>query len=144
MLKSDPLFYLMKVGQYQSLTLAAENLHITQPALSIAIKNLEKELNLQLITRTRTGVILTKEAEKIVELAEKAFSYFNEIEEFVQQITLNKPIDISLYSTTPLNTLLIPALIKNYYQRYPERIFNYQRLLMPRPKKSCYNTRMPL
>ena len=49
MLKSEPLYYLCEVGKHQSLTIAAEKLHVTQPTLSIAIKNLENELDLKLI-----------------------------------------------------------------------------------------------
>lgn len=64
MLKSDPLYYLIEVGQYQSLTVAAEKLHVTQPALSLAIKNLENELNLKLLDRAYNGVTLTPEGKK--------------------------------------------------------------------------------
>ena len=43
MLQSAPLWYLIQVGNYQSLSIAAEQLHISQPSLSVAIKKLEKE-----------------------------------------------------------------------------------------------------
>lgn len=123
MLKNDPLFYLIKVDQYQSLTVAAEELHVTQPTISIAIKNLEKEFDLQLITRTHNGVVLTKDGEQIVALAKKAFSYIDEIEQFVRKKKLSKTFNISLYSTTPLNTTFISKLIKSYYQFCPEGTF---------------------
>ncbi|MBQ3120286.1 MAG: LysR family transcriptional regulator, partial [Peptococcaceae bacterium] len=79
MLQSAPLWYLIQVGNYQSLSIAAEQLHISQPSLSVAIKKLEKELGLQLLERTYRGVRLTADGEKVVELASKAFAYFDEI-----------------------------------------------------------------
>ena len=41
MLKSEPLYYLVELARCRSFRIASENLHITQPALSIAIKKLE-------------------------------------------------------------------------------------------------------
>lgn len=63
---NHPLYYLIKINDYQSISLAAENLHISQPALSQAIKNLEKNLNLTLLNRTYRGVNLTEDGKKVV------------------------------------------------------------------------------
>ncbi len=117
MLKSDPLYYLIEVGQYQSLTVAAEKLHVTQPALSLAIKNLENELNLKLLDRAYNGVTLTPEGKKVVELAQKAFAYFKEIENLSHSSQQKNPMSISVYSTQALNASLMPHLIDLYYSK---------------------------
>ena len=117
MLKSDPLYYLTEVGQCQSLTVAAEKLHVTQPTLSLAIKNLESELNLKLLDRAYNGVTLTPEGKKVVELAQKAFVYFKEIENLSHSSSPDKPMDISVYSTQALNASFIPHLIDMYYSK---------------------------
>ena len=51
------------VAQYSSISKAAEQLYITQPAVSRAIKQLEYELDCALFTRTPRGVKLTQEGE---------------------------------------------------------------------------------
>lgn len=50
----------MKVAKVGSITKAAEDLYISQPALSRTISSLEEELGFQLFTRTAQGISLTK------------------------------------------------------------------------------------
>ncbi len=60
------LSYFLEVNKCQSLSAAAENLHLSQPALSAAIRNLEKELSVDLLVRHRRGVYLTEEGKAIL------------------------------------------------------------------------------
>ena len=120
MLQSTPLWYLIQVGNYQSLSIAAEQLHISQPSLSIAIKKLENELGLKLLERTYRGVRLTDDGEKVVELAVKAFAYFDEIELLAhtqpvhnENATLD---DIVIYTNPAFNSLLSTAIAENTEQ----------------------------
>lgn len=73
------LQYFLAVAREQSITRAAEALHLSQPTLSTQLKNMEEELGKQLmirgprkITLTEEGVILRKRAEEIVDLVKKA------------------------------------------------------------------------
>ena len=52
-------------AKQKSVTLAAEKLSISQPAVSQAIKHLEKDLGCALFVRTAKGVRLTKEGEML-------------------------------------------------------------------------------
>lgn len=72
------LQYFLTVAREESITKAAEVLHMTQPPLSRQLKDLENELGKQLLIRgsrkvtlTEEGMILRKRAEEIVELMEK-------------------------------------------------------------------------
>jgi len=56
-----------------SLSKAAETLHITQPAVSHTIKQLESQLGAQLFFRTPKGVVLTREGEALFAYVEQAF-----------------------------------------------------------------------
>lgn len=76
-LKKLEIFY--NVAKYGSLTKAAERLSITQPAVSIQIRDLEKYYNVKLFKRsgknlyfTKTGQLLYSYAEKIFQLREVA------------------------------------------------------------------------
>ena len=126
---NHPLYYLIKVNDYQSISLAAENLHISQPALSQAIKNLEKNLNLTLLNRTYRGVNLTEDGKKVVELAKKAFSYFEEIENLAltQQNSAANDFfldDLTIYANPAYSRLILSSYYfscSHYYKRYSKK-----------------------
>ncbi len=72
------LQYFLAVTREQSISGAAETLHLSQPTLSRQLKELEEELGKQLmirgnrhITLTEEGMLLRKRAEEIVELVKK-------------------------------------------------------------------------
>ena len=52
------------VAKHKHMTKASEELHISQPAISKSIKNLEKQLGGELFVRTKRGVILTEEGKE--------------------------------------------------------------------------------
>ena len=76
------LQYFLAVAREQSISAAAESLHLSQPTLSTQLKALEKELGKQLLIRgtkgsrkvflTEEGMILRKRAEEILELVKIA------------------------------------------------------------------------
>lgn len=73
------LQYFLAVTREQSISGAAESLHLSQPTLSRQLKDMEDELGKQLlirgnrrITLTEEGMILRKRAEEIMELVQKA------------------------------------------------------------------------
>lgn len=77
------LRYFLAVAREQSITAAAETLHITQPTLSKQLRELEDELGKKLFTRgnrkitlTEEGMFLRKRAQEIVELADKTEADF--------------------------------------------------------------------
>ena len=55
------------VAKNKNITKAANELNITQPGISKAIKNLEEQLGCSLFIRTKTGVILTEEGKVFYE-----------------------------------------------------------------------------
>lgn len=72
------LQYFLAVAREQTISGAAESLHLTQPTLSRQLKELEDELGKQLMVRgnrrvtlTEDGMLLRKRAEEIVDLVSK-------------------------------------------------------------------------
>ena len=76
------LQYFLSVSREQSISAAAQSLHLSQPTLSTQLKGLEEELGKQLLVRgrkgsrkvtlTEEGMILRKRAEEILKLVQKA------------------------------------------------------------------------
>lgn len=84
------LKYFLAIAKEESISKAADILHITQPTLSRQIKDLEKELGSTLfirgnrkITLTNEGILLKKRAEEIIELADKTEAEFHSHDEII-------------------------------------------------------------
>ncbi len=63
------LKYLVTVAECKNITAAAEKLYISQPSLSAAIHNLEKEMNVTAFARSNKGMTVTKEGEELLSFA---------------------------------------------------------------------------
>lgn len=70
------LYYFIKVASLGSFTKAAKDLYITQPALSLAIKRLEKDLGILLFEREGNRIVLSPDGEKILPYAEAIYSNY--------------------------------------------------------------------
>lgn len=73
-LNLNNLKYFYEVAKEKNITKASQNLFLSQPTLTKAIHDLEKQLNVQLFIRSKKGVVLTKEAEILYEQIEKVFN----------------------------------------------------------------------
>ena len=63
------LTYLVTVADCGNITAAAEKLFISQPSLSAAIHNLEKEMGVTAFVRSNKGVVATREGEELLSFA---------------------------------------------------------------------------
>ena len=69
-MRLEQLKYLIEVANCKSMNKAAQNLYITQPALSIAINSLEEELQYPLLKRTKKGVLLKEDGARVLQEAQ--------------------------------------------------------------------------
>ena len=82
------------VGRLGSITAAAEALCISQPAVSQAVKQLEKALNSQLFIRTQKGVRLTAEGELLFPYVERGIENLLDGERRLRRLV---DLDIDVY-----------------------------------------------
>ena len=75
------LRYVITVAQLGTLSSAAKRLYISQPSLTSAIKELEKELGITIFIRTNKGVILSRQGEEFLGYARQVIEQTNLIEE---------------------------------------------------------------
>lgn len=80
------LKYIIKIVEQGSITKAAKQLYITQPSLSNAVKDLEKELNITIFNRTVRGIALTTDGAEFLSYARQVV----EQTELLEQRYLNK------------------------------------------------------
>ena len=72
-LNLNNLKYFYEIANTRNITKASENLTVSQPALTRAVKQLEDELNVILFHRSKKGVILTHEGEILYEYTKQMF-----------------------------------------------------------------------
>ncbi len=87
---------LLAVAEQGSFTRASESLHITQPALSRKIRDLEERLGVSLLERTTRHVRLTKAGELMSRYAATVLSVCEEAERKVSRLSDRDPGTISI------------------------------------------------
>ena len=99
------------VADEKNITKASEKLHISQPAVSKHIKNLEKNFQIKLLNRTNHGIELTDEGNCIYnELREHVYA----LEKIYDKYKHVRDINLGIHATM-LNKLFSKK-ISNYYQ----------------------------
>ncbi|EQC48066.1 LysR family transcriptional regulator [Bacteriovorax sp. Seq25_V] len=78
MIETSQLHTLVAVARAQSFSKAAEELGVTQSAISQSVKNLENKLEVKLFKRSGKKVVLTGEGEKLFTLASNFLSHLDE------------------------------------------------------------------
>ena len=111
------IFY--TVAKNGNITKAAQELMISQPAISKSIKNLEYQLGGQLFVRTKRGVVMTEEGKEFYNYIKQAIEYICSAEnKFSELINLESGrIKIGVNSTLTKEFLLM--YIKQFHSLYP-------------------------
>ena len=108
------------VAQYANITKAAYALHISQPAVSKAIKNLEAQLGATVFIRTKKGVTLTAEGRELYTFIDRAVSAIKNGENrFTDMMHLEKgTLTIGVGATVAKHFLL--DYLKCYHTLHPQ------------------------
>ena len=109
----------ISVANNKNITRASEELNISQPAISKSIKNLEEYLGGKLFTRTRRGVILTKEGEELYKYVKQGLEFIKSAEnKFTELINLEEGTIRIGVSPTLTKEFLLPYL-ELFHKKYP-------------------------
>ncbi|MFC5590550.1 LysR family transcriptional regulator [Sporosarcina soli] len=118
-MRIEDLVYLLEIARTRSFSTAANNLHISQPSISQAIKKLEDELNTNLFIRSRAGITLTEIGEDIARKAQAILKLVEEINNvsnmFDSEYTGKLSIGVIPNILTP-----IPGTINTFKKSYPK------------------------
>lgn len=114
----DQLRYFQAVCQHDSVIQAAKSLNISQPSLSNAIRNLEKELNVELFTRRHKRLFKTKECFILLEMAEKLLMQADALNRTMKELSSQSKV-LRLGVPPMIGSLVLPELYGNYLGQYP-------------------------
>ncbi|MCI6639923.1 MAG: LysR family transcriptional regulator [Pygmaiobacter massiliensis] len=110
---------LQKIVELGSFTKAAELLGYTQPAISQMIASLEKELSIQLLYRSRYGVHLTLEGERLFPSIQRSVAAYQSMLEIAKEIRGLDSGTIRIGTISSISCHWLPGLIGQFQQRYP-------------------------
>jgi DNA-binding transcriptional LysR family regulator len=108
------------VARLLSFTKAAEALHMTQPAVTFQVRQLEEYFNTRLFDRTHNKVSLTPAGERVSEFAERIFDLYSEMENSVRDLTGEISGALTIGASTTIAEYMLPALLGEFKNRYPD------------------------
>jgi len=118
------LRYFVAVAEELNFTKAAEKLRLAQPSLTRQIHNLEEELGVRLLDRTRNQVSLTEEGKSFLVDARRLVALSLESVMAVQRFSRGESGQLNLGYLFKFNFDLLPATLATFYQTYPEIAVN--------------------
>lgn len=90
------LKYIITVAEAKSMNEAAKQLFISQPSLAAAIKDLEKEIGIQVFRRSNKGVLVTPDGEEFIGYARQVAAQYQLIEtRYIDKVNVKKKFGVS-------------------------------------------------
>ena len=126
-MKLQQLRYFEATCRLGSISRAAESLHVSQPSVSMAIRDLEREFGVSLIARRYQGFSLTEEGAILREMAESLLRHADHVSNRMQALgRQRRPVRLGV--PPMIGTALLPALYRQLASRYPDLLLATEEL----------------
>ena len=109
----------LAVAETGSISRAAEQLYISQPAVSKSIRNLEDALTVRLIDRSSRGITLTEHGQLLYDHLREAFASIRTAEEELQQINMLGIGELRIGASTSLCRNILLSYLSDFIMKYP-------------------------
>ena len=113
------LRYFQAVCLYGTVTKAAEAMNISQPSISLAIKELEDEFSLPLFKRQYRGMTLTDPGKKLLNLSKELLDQADSLRRIMEEMGEKRHI-LRIGIGPMIGSVLLPSLFKHYFIKHPE------------------------
>ena len=108
------------VARLLSFTKAAESLHMTQPAVTFQVRQLEEQFNTRLFDRTHNRISLTEAGQRVYEFADRIFELYAEMENAVRDMTGEISGMLVIGASTTIAEYMLPSLLGDFKKQYPD------------------------
>jgi DNA-binding transcriptional LysR family regulator len=108
------------VARHLSFTKAAEALHMTQPAVTFQVRQLEEYFNTRLFDRTHNRISLTDAGRRVYGYADRIFELYAEMENSVRELTGEISGLVIIGASTTIAEYMLPALLGDFKAKYPD------------------------
>lgn len=113
------LRYVVATADHGTMTSAAQALYVAQPALSRAVRELERELGVELFARSGRGVVLTPVGERVVRQARVALEAVDAIEGLSVSRSNGPGAELRIATTGSLEPELTGGLLPRFAREQP-------------------------
>jgi DNA-binding transcriptional LysR family regulator len=107
------------VAQAGSMTLGAERLDISQPAVSKQVQELERALGVHLFDRIGRRVHLSQAGEILADYARRVFALVQEAEEAMADVRAVGRGRLVIGASTTIGSYLLPGVVAEFWRRHP-------------------------
>lgn len=114
------LRYFLAIVEEGAISRAASRLHMTQPPLSAALAQLEKDLGVDLVTRTARGVVPTPAGQALTRYAYELLGSMDDVRERLKRINEGGTGDLRLAVVSPFLWGRLPELLTRFVAAAPE------------------------
>jgi len=108
------------VARLLSFTKAAEALHMTQPAVTFQVRQLEEHFDTRLFDRTHNRVTLTDVGQVVYEISERIFELYDEMDRRVKEMTGEVGGSLNIGASMTIAENMLPALLGKFRQKHPD------------------------
>lgn len=108
------------VARLLSFTKAAEHLHMTQPAVTFQIRQLEEYFAARLFDRTHNKIRLTEAGKRAYEYSQRIFALYEEMEHAVRELTDEVSGVLLVGASTTVAEYLVPNLLGRFKREHPD------------------------
>ncbi|WP_299599219.1 LysR family transcriptional regulator [uncultured Microbulbifer sp.] len=132
------------VARTRSLAEASAQLHISQPAISIAIRSLEESLGGDLFSRDGRQLVLTPEGTQFVERAQQLLHNWDSTLDAVQQRFQLQQGQLSIAAIPAFALNQLPTLLEKFHRRHPDINIVLEDIVMERVVSAVQDGRAEL
>jgi len=116
--------YVYAVYQKKSFSKAAESLHISQPALSTAIRKIESKIQLPLFDRSSTPIELTAAGRIYIDSIEQIMALEQDMAQRFSQLVLEQRTTINVGTSSFFCSYILPQLAEAFREEHPDVVIN--------------------
>jgi LysR family transcriptional regulator, nitrogen assimilation regulatory protein len=138
------LRYFVAIARNNSLSRAATDLHISQPALTRQIKLLEDEFGSGLLQRHARGVSLTDLGQILLERAERQLRDFEQLRSDVADASIAPTGRLRIGCPPSLSTFLLVRPLKMFRQTYPKVVVEVRESVSDDLSKAVLHDRLDI
>jgi molybdate transport repressor ModE-like protein len=113
------LRYFQAIAASGSMTAAAKRLKVSQPTLTVAMKNLEEQLGTTLLLRSRAGVSLTTTGQELLTHASEVFSVLERAEQRILGLETEEVGSFVIGCHESLGAYFLPEFMIEFLERAP-------------------------
>jgi len=120
MLNLHELNVFVEAAQAENFSIAARRLYLSQPAVSLHVRNLEQQFGIELFQRNGRNITLSEAGKILLPLAQQTLHHAKRLEEVMAGLHGKVIGQLSIACSTTVGKYVLPRLVAGFRARYPD------------------------